>query len=340
VTQDRKLWIDHVKAWAIIAVIFTHARRAPWEPAYGIWDFLLGQAWTAFHVPSFLFVSGFLYATTQPVGVAEIGRRATRILVPYVVASTLALVVLAHPARRSLGDAGFALLTGSASPFYYYIFVLCISLPLIWPLSRMSGTGLVGACSVMLGLTVARVIAQEDAPAGSPQAFWGMRDPVLWFAWGWFTLGWTAAVCETRIEEFTERHPRALRLLVGLALLAWVALLVRANYPALARNPIGQLDGVRLAGRIAFTLAVIAWFALVRTNLSDGAWVQLLSSSTLMVYLAHPFFLHFASPWVETWSPPLRILTLAGAMTLGCVAAVLLARTLLGARWSRHLLGA
>ena len=80
-----------MKALAIVAVVFTHAGSAVWMKEGA--DLILTRLWTPFHVPSFLFVSGFLSARRIAIPFAEVRRRLGRVLVPYVVASLLAVAV-------------------------------------------------------------------------------------------------------------------------------------------------------------------------------------------------------------------------------------------------------
>ena len=133
--------VDHIKAAAIVAVVFTHAGRVSLDAWSSLPDFLLTSLWTRFHVPAFLLVSGFLYARTAPVPAAEVGRRLSRILLPYALASGVAIAAgLAVTATawmrwptavRGVGDLTWQLATASALGIYYYVLLAVACLPFV-----------------------------------------------------------------------------------------------------------------------------------------------------------------------------------------------------------------
>jgi fucose 4-O-acetylase-like acetyltransferase len=86
--------IDYIKAIAIVAVVLNHAGppAANYESTW--FDRFFREALMQFHVPSFLAVSGFLYANAAVMDAATCRRRLVRIVVPYLVASLLVFVLL------------------------------------------------------------------------------------------------------------------------------------------------------------------------------------------------------------------------------------------------------
>ncbi len=70
--------VNYIKAAAIIAVVMSHAVLPVWDPRFTAVDLALGAKWTAYHVPSFLALSGFLYWSGEPIALATVGRRMLR----------------------------------------------------------------------------------------------------------------------------------------------------------------------------------------------------------------------------------------------------------------------
>ena len=79
--------IDLLKALAIVTVIWIHAFADPWNLA-ALQPFVILVSWA---VPAFFFASGYLRHTTRPVDIATLGRWLVRLLVPYSIATALAL---------------------------------------------------------------------------------------------------------------------------------------------------------------------------------------------------------------------------------------------------------
>jgi fucose 4-O-acetylase-like acetyltransferase len=50
--------IDHLKASAIVSVVFAHSGRDVWTGPERGWDYVVCVLRVRFHVPTFLFVSG------------------------------------------------------------------------------------------------------------------------------------------------------------------------------------------------------------------------------------------------------------------------------------------
>jgi fucose 4-O-acetylase-like acetyltransferase len=66
--------VDLLKAVGILTVVLIHSLRSPWEPSISPLELWLGNV-TRFAVPGFLVASGYLYATTAPIGWALTRRR-------------------------------------------------------------------------------------------------------------------------------------------------------------------------------------------------------------------------------------------------------------------------
>jgi len=179
--------IDYIKALAIVAVVATHAGPIPWLPEVTDLDRLIRGSLPIFHVPAFLLIAGFLYATQPVLSTADLGRRLRRILVPYVVAS---LVVMGLGFARPTGpsDAAYMLATGSALGTYYFVFVLSVSVVLVWALTRFSARLPSYALAATITWWLVRPLVVEATPRGLLPSFWYFRNP-LWFG-SYFLVGW------------------------------------------------------------------------------------------------------------------------------------------------------
>ena len=165
--------VDFIKAAAIVAVVFTHA-RAEFLPPVRSWDFWLCVSWTPFQVPAFLFASGFLAAQMEPVPFARVRERWLRVLVPYLVASGAAYLVGVARAG-SVAELTFQLATASALGVYYYIFLIAVVSSLAWPLSR---GGPAVAWALLAVCVVAMLVLADPARSGLYGGwFWSLRNP-------------------------------------------------------------------------------------------------------------------------------------------------------------------
>jgi hypothetical protein len=203
-SRTRLFALDHLKAFAIVAVVLTHSGTVAWVKE-GV-DLILTRLWTPFHVPSFLFVSGYLYATRTPVRWEIVRQRLGRVLLPYVIASIVAVAVgVAAPADV----ASFAgmLATGSAIGVYYYVFVFCCCIPLLWALSRMPTAAIATVWSACVLLTIVQELQPFEWSARS--IFWSIRNPLEHFMLGYFLSGWLAALWRDRLVAFHARHRNA-----------------------------------------------------------------------------------------------------------------------------------
>ncbi len=337
--------VDHVKAAAIVAVVFTHAGRVSLDAWGSVPDFLLTSLWTRFHVPAFLLVSGFLYARRQPVPVAEVGRRLSRIGLPYLLASLVAIAVgiavgaagwLRWPTPvHGVSDLVWQLSTASALGVYYYVLLAAACLLVLWPLSL---TGRAGAWLLLLAcaaLTLAIDVGVVARPSlwlakrfGGDVFFWATRNPLEGFHLGYFAAGWVAALHVSDLARAADARSRALLALcaAGIAL-GWLSfsgvLPIRGSF-----------------GRVAYTLAVVGATALHPRRRRAGPTLRFLGDATLGLYLYHRIFQLLAQPVTDGWPAVPRI---GAQVTVGLAGASLVAwggRRLLGAAPARRLLGA
>lgn len=319
--------VDLLKAAGIVTVVFIHSIRSPWDPGVSAAEVWLGHV-TRFGVPAFLFASGFLYATSAPVGAARTGRRLRRVGVPYLGASLLAWAVFrGGPGTGSTGSLPLDLLVGSALGPYYYVFVIA-TLVLATPLfARLPARGLAAA-------TLAAIAAQWAVDAATLWLLpleWHLRNPLLW--WGYFLAGWWVRSHEASVSAWLVRHGRALAtgLLPAAAVLAALAGLEGHAPRLLVRTAAWLLVWVALA--LLFAAASGRGSPRVLARLSDASYA---------VYLFHLFAvlpLRRALPPPSGALAPLSALLPWAAGLAAPLLLVALARRWLGPR-SRDWIGA
>lgn len=322
-SRPRLYALDFLKAFAIIAVVFTHSGTVAWVKE-GI-DLVLTRIWTPYHVPAFLFASGYLYSTRAPVGWTVVGRRLIRVLVPYVIASAVAVAVgVCNP--KDLRDFLWMLATGSALGIYYYVFIICCCIPLVWPLSRLPAF----AIAILWGACVVLVTAQELQPFrwSTFSIFWSIRSPFDHFMLGYFFSGWLAALWHDQLVAFHERHRTTIL----------AACLVGAVVGAIGNPTILKFG--REWPRVLYSFSVIILTARVFADRTPGPAIRFLSETTLGLYLYHFILILFVTPWTAGWPLGLRILAHAAVGLSGATLLLLAARRLLGPARARALVGA
>ena len=147
---ERFVEIDALKTAGIATVVLIHCVRTPWDPLISPLEIWLGHL-TRFGVPTFLFASGFLYATSERVSARLTLRRLRRILLPYLIVSLAAqawwsLLQLPTEVRAFWPDLAFG---ASMGPFYY-VFVIA-GLVVVTPLfARLPSVALTALTVVML----------------------------------------------------------------------------------------------------------------------------------------------------------------------------------------------
>jgi surface polysaccharide O-acyltransferase-like enzyme len=326
--RQRFAEIDVLKAAGIAAVVLIHSLRPWWDPGVAFAEIWLGHV-TRFGVPAFLFASGFLYATRQPIAWETTRRRLRRILVPYLVASLLV------EAWRALAGAGAAPLTllgdlalGRALGPYYYVFDIT-GLVLFAPLlARLPARALGGVVLAFLaaqaatdvGLFTYRTLALH------------LRNPLVW--WAYFLVGWWVRLNLASWERFVGAH-RGRLLLLLLPLMAIFAAVSGLE----GRGPQVIVRGA--AWLNVYAILAILYASALGREASPRA-VRLASDASYPVYLYHlPIVLAVQRlvPAPAGELAPLPLLLAWAAGLAGTLLAVTAARRLLGAR-SRDWIGA
>lgn len=309
--------IDWLKAAAIVAVTVTHAIPDAFNPIASRWDQIAG-ALTAFHVPGFLFAAGFLACRHGPVAWRGVGRRLTRVLGPYLVASVIVLL-LGYGKAPTLRRFVFHLVTGSVLGIYYFVPVMACCL-LTLPVTSRLGTGrLVALIGTLVGY--AHVAWRDPSWRLTDAFFWQIRDLLLQFHLGHFTLGVLAARHLSAWTAPGPRTPSALLLAGGIVVVgyAWLA----------------YAGSVLVWEPLAHTAYLLGWIGIF-VALARGpapAAVRFLSDATLTIYLYHYLVYPFVVPALRSavGAPAQLALTSALGVAFGALVA-LTAHRVLGSR--------
>ena len=309
--------IDLLKASAIVMVVWIHATAEPWNTA-ALQPFVILVNWA---VPTFFFASGYLRYTTVPVSGATLRRWLVRLLVPYVIATVIAVFYRRHVLHQNTLSLALNLLAGIAWPVYYFVPMLATAYVLAAALSRAPRAALplfvVIAPVVPLGL--------DPFPRLPLGLLWQFRSPFLW--WGYFLLGWIAASAEPRLARVAASTREGIAVLAALVFagIAGVCFLP-GSWRGLVWPPI-------VVANYAFLASAFLFFHDVR----ERPLVRWLSDASYPIYLYHFFFTSaFRGDLVDLGALGKPAAFVAGLA--GSVGIVLVGRRVLGRR-ARLLLG-
>ncbi|MBP1686977.1 MAG: Acyltransferase family [Deltaproteobacteria bacterium] len=313
--------IDLLKASGIIVVIWIHAFQE-----FGTTEALIIRRLaflTRFAVPAFFFASGFLYASGRPLPLQEfVTRRLVRLLVPYLVASLLALGFRHFIFSEQITgrQAAFELAIGAAWGVYYFVPLLLGATivgqgifrfrSLAWPLFALFW---------VLGLLSEMSIIAFDG------FFWQIRSPFLW--WGYFFAGWVVAPHFATLEQLTALRRRR----IGIAALAVAVTVFLCYVLALQSSWSPQMAALGYVG----IYSIIGGLFMLTLGSSAMPAVRWLSEATYPIYLYHYFIIAAVHHWL---APPLRNPAAFVLGVAGSVGIVHGGRKVLG-RYARLLIG-
>jgi len=276
-----------MKATAIVAVVLIHSLPAVWAPETSRALRHLGQL-LRFAVPTFFFASGFLYYQPAPISLATVGRRLRRILAPYFCVSVAALAYDAwKPGHAGTDSALQNLLFGAAFSPYYFVAVLAALIPLIWPMSRLPPSTVLGL------LLLNELYGMLSRPHGAPLTFWLLRNPLLWGPW--FVLGWLCGSQRNALDVLSARTRRLGLLACGVVLIAGLKLRMTYELSVLVTV---------IADQILILAAIVLLFLAGRSMAHVPLLVRRLSEWTYAIYLLHLFFVYAA---LDVLRPLLRL---------------------------------
>jgi len=314
--------IDALKAAAIVTVVWIHTfpGNVPPQPLVRDLQFL-----TRFAVPGLFFASGMLAGRTGPRPWRRYaGQRLPRIVVPYLIASVLALwyrtAVKGLP--FAVDDALVRLLGGDAFGPFYFVPVLVggtLALELLGRAPALLGPA--SALFVATGIACETLVLALEWRT-SAAFYWAYRNPLRWwgflFAGAWVGRRWT----------HLERAPRWL----GPACLAVTA----ALYVAWAY--FGQLESFR-ARTVAQWIGLwgsIFGIVLIAARQPASRVIRAVADLSYPIYLYHLFVVYQA--WETFHRTPRRSLAVwVAGVTIPLVIG-LAARRVLGDR-ARYVTG-
>ena len=316
--------IDHLKTMAIVSVCITHAMPNVLQGMTPTSAERIATVMLSFHVPALLFAAGFLAAAGRR-NAGPVGAQLKRILVPYLVASIVAIVLLRWRVV-TLHQVAFWLATGSAIGIYYFIPVLVCCLATLPIIARLGAFALGG---VLIVLAIYASLAWHDPSWRLTQGFfWHIRDVLMQFHLGYFLLGVLGARLAPRLRRLRDR---AAPLCVAAALLA-----IAAYAWLVAGENLAMWAPLARAGYLLGVVGLIA--TMVPRGVAPGP-VRFLSEATLTIYLYHHMLYPALLPQLRAALPPGLAAVAAAACGVALGAAVAwTGRRLLGTR-SRVLIG-
>jgi fucose 4-O-acetylase-like acetyltransferase len=317
--------IDYIKATAIVAVVLTHAGPVPWVADADHFDVIVRGVLPLFHVPSFLIVAGFVYATAPVMSTRDLARRLTRILLPYLVAS---MIVLAAGITRfeHASDVLFMVATGSALGIYYFVFVLAVSITVTYLLTRWSPALPTYALAIGVTWWVLKPFVAEPLPPPAPMpSFWFFRDP-RWF-YPYFLMGWVGRLNWAGVTRLYARHRR---------LILCIATIVVAMHAFTWTRVRGT--NAALIARGAYVLAFVVGVITATDGRRPSVVIRFASEASYTLYLYHFLFMLPLLPITEEMPAALRTVILVGSGLFGAAAIAAGGRALLGSR-SRFVFG-
>ena len=318
--------VDVLKAAGILGVVLIHSLRAHFHPQLSSQEAWLLEL-LRFAVPGFLSVSGFLYATREPVPFAQTLRRLRRILIPYLLAS-VAAEIFWHElgGEPQTGSVVKDLLVGAAFGPYYYVFLIVVLVILSPSLPLLPRRAL----PVLFALSFAAQGLLENGIGNPPDLLWAVRNPLRWAAY--FLAGWWVRLHYAEVAAQVVRQRSRWALAFGVPAAGLAALLASELWPAARRS----------ASWLEIWAIVCLLFVLCCGRAPASAPVRALSDATYAIYLFHLFFVvrvqyAFPAPPGSIALVPILLPWLAGMG--GSLAIIGLGRVLLGRR-SRDWIGA
>lgn len=228
--QDKNDLVSFLQAFGIVLVVSGHCRQgAPEEPLWSMWIY-------SFHMPLFMFISGFLLRYTNerkgtglaatPVG-KFMWKKVKRLLIPYVVISTLAFVpkvLLSRFAVRtlefSLADYLHMLIYPGDNVIIYFWFLPTLFILFFLVISGAKLLPRIQAPQKHIILLAALLLLHLFNPLAGIRLFnlGSVVNHLLYFALGYYT-------CRYHLPERMHRHLGAGLCLTGVLSVLFVTLL-------------------------------------------------------------------------------------------------------------------
>lgn len=260
--------IDVLRPLLLIGVVLIHCTPLQWMPqaaphpdaAAEVLQFFVTQALTAFVVPMYFVIGGYLFFTSRRSYFSKIRRRCLTLLVPYLLWNTLALVA-AFTVNRSLplslsAIAGYYFFDPlTINPVMWFIrdlFIACLVAPLIGFVLRLK---YVGAGVLMVG---------------------GYVAGLGWLIW--FTAGAWIAIGRVRVEVLEGR--------LWVSVLAWLLMSVILTYIEIFSGKDDMVKSIAYLGSVVSGM-MMAWIFAARFVGSGRSLIRPVKRSAFFIYAFH-----------------------------------------------------
>ncbi len=248
-------------------------------------------------IPAFLFVSGFFIAfatgrTHKTVGWTVVGARIKNMLIPYLLWSLLTFVawLVLDGRRLSLSEYGRLLLTGGATPAYYYVILLCqfyLFSPILVPLARKQWKLLLLA-ALILQLTVQVLQYPVILGFDVPTAIQPFVDKVpKWFFPArafWFTLGVVAGFHLKGLKTWLAPYKWAW---LGLTVVTYALGVIEWELYIQWSGHIGMAHRETLLDNVYSLAFIFAFFAFANVSIPLSRQLGNLGGKSFGIYMAH-----------------------------------------------------
>lgn len=312
--------LNHTTAWAYTALFWwTDRYRAVSVPNF---DQLGGGAYLSlrvieqviiFTIPAFLFVSGFFIAVAagrgqQALSWNVIGARIKNLVIPYLLWSFVMLAL-----DFALGDVHSPLvylrilLTGGATPAFYYVPLLCqlyILSPLLLRLARTHWKPLfIGLLLFQVAILAARypqILGVQHPLLDQVIAWtpgWFFPSRIFWFVFG-LVIGLNLNTVKSWIYRFRWVFVGAAVVLFFLGLWEWELLYQYSGQEWIA--PAETITDNLFAG--VFILGLLAF---EKSNVPMTSQISFLGSKSFGIYLVHSLVLEVTARLVYHFAPGL-----------------------------------
>ncbi len=248
-------------------------------------------------IPAFLFVSGFFIAfatgrTHKTVGWNIVGARIKNLLIPYLLWSLLAFAMGMVLDGRRLSPLAYVqlLLTGGATPAYYYVILLCqfyLFSPFLVPLAKKHWVLLLSVALVLqLAVQILQypVILGLDVPSGM-QPFVD-RVPKWFFATRafWFTLGVVFGFHLKTLKAWITRYKWVW---LGLTVVTYVLGVIEWEMYIKWSGHIGMAHRETLLDNVFSIAFIFAFFAFANVSILWSKQLGWLGGKSFGIYMAH-----------------------------------------------------
>ncbi len=294
----------HSSGWGFVAMFVWVSRYLPvTSPNFdqvgsaSYYTFRVIEQFMVVSIPAFLFVSGFFIAfatgrSHKTVGWNIIRARIKNLLIPYLVWSVLVFAIMFVIEGRKLSPTGYLrlLLTGGATPAYYYVILLVqfyLISPFLVPLAKTRWVLLlIAALAIQLTVQVLQypVILGFDVPIWwqpfvdkVPKWFF----PVRIF---WFTLGIVVGFHIKGIKAWIARYKWVL---LGITIVTFVLGIVEWELYIKWSGHIGMNHRETLLDDVYSLAFILAYLAFEKTTIPYSKQLSDLGTKSFGIYLAH-----------------------------------------------------